>query len=222
MGIATATTGSTRGVYGESASPFGKGVVGWAAHTTGTTYGVYGQSKSPDGSGVYGLASATSGKNFGVRGESNSTSGTGVYGLATATNADYGVYSYGNFAATGSKSAIVQTQDYGWRHLYAMESPDVLFEDVGTAQMHDGRAEVTIDPLFAQTVNLEQAYQVFLTPLGDCGLYVTEKTATSFTVRALDGRSCNIAFDYRLIAKRLGYEDVRLAPAEDPSIAAQE
>jgi hypothetical protein len=37
-------------------------------------------------------------------------------------------------------------------------------------------------------------------------------------VRALDGRECSLAFDYRIIAKRLGYEDVRLAPAADPAL----
>jgi hypothetical protein len=76
---------------------------------------------------------------------------------------------------------------------------------------------VSIDPVFAQTVNLDEPYQVFLTPRGDCGLYVAEASATGFTVRALGGQACSIAFDYRLIAKRLGYEGVRLAPAHVPA-----
>jgi hypothetical protein len=133
----------------------------------------------------------------------------------------YGVYSIGNFGATGSKAAIVQTPDYGWRHLYSMESPDVLFEDVGTAQLVDGQAVVPLDPIFAQTVNLEQSYQVFLTAQGEAPvlLWVTAKTAASFTVRGvtLDGKAASSSFDYRIIAKRLGYEDVRLAPAADPT-----
>ncbi|MGB9873233.1 MAG: hypothetical protein ACPLYD_16450, partial [Anaerolineae bacterium] len=82
------------GVYGQSDSTaFGRGVLGYATATSGYTYGVVGQSDSTDGIGVYGLASASSGTNRGVYGESPSTSGTGVYGYATATSGTtYGVY----------------------------------------------------------------------------------------------------------------------------------
>ena len=66
-----------------------------------------------------------------------------------------------------------------------------------------------IEPIFAQTVSLD-AYHVFLTPLGDCPLYVAEKTPVSFTVRAMGGQPCEVAFDYRIVAKRLGYEQLRL------------
>jgi hypothetical protein len=60
-------------------------------------------------------------------------------------------------------------------------------------------------------------YHVFVTPL--CQepvlLYVTAKRATGFTVRGgtLDGQPAECAFDYRVAAKRLGYEDVRLEEA---------
>jgi hypothetical protein len=207
MGYNTSTTGTTAGVFGGAHSPSGYGVLGRNMSTTGTAAGVYGSADSPSGYGVFGKA--------------NATGGSGVAGAAAASNANYGVYSYGNFAASGTKAAVVQTQDYGWRHLYAVESPQVLFEDVGTAQLVSGKAEVGIDPIFAQTVNLAQPYQVFLTPLGDCGLYVAEKTAASFTVHALDGRECSVAFDYRIIAQRLGYETMRLATAADPALMVQ-
>jgi hypothetical protein len=235
-GFTTATSGMTYGLWGKSVSTAGTGVYGWASATSGTTYGVYGATYSGSGYGVYGKASAsnsayskgvagesfaTSGTTYGVFGSTSSASGYGVYGAASASDGNYGLYSYGNFAATGSKAAIVQTQDYGWLHLYSMESPDVLFEDVGSARLVQGTAVVTIDPVFAQTVNLKEPYQVFLTPRGDCGLYVSDAGTTSFTVSALGGKACNIAFDYRIIATRLGYEKVRLAAAEDPSKAMQ-
>jgi hypothetical protein len=117
----------------------------------------------------------------------------------------------------GTKSAIVQTQEYGRRKLYCMESPGVWFEDFGTAQLANGQATVTIEPLFLQTINTGVPYHVFLTPLGDCnGLYVTNKTATSFEVRELGGGSANVGFDYRIVAKRLGFEDLRLEPPDPP------
>ena len=177
---------------------------------SGTTYGVYGQSESTSGRGVVGIASAESGTTYGVRGISYSPNG-------------YGVYYVGGLAGTGTKSAIVQTQDYGWRKLYAVESPGNFFEDFGQGQLANGEATVAIDPIFAQTVNLTEIYYVFLTPVGDTPvlLFITEKTPTTFTVRGvtLDSQPAEGAFDYRIVAKRLGYEDLRLEPAEDPHLA---
>jgi|GEM_PF-763195 len=186
--------------------------------TLDSDYGVVGiNTYASGGGGVYGSGY------LGVLGEGVAGvygyGSYGVYGEALGgSTSNYGLYSYGNTAATGSKSAIVLTQHHGWRHLYSMESPDVLFEDVGTAQLEGGSATVTFDPVFAETINLDQPYQVFLTPQGDCGLYVADKTRTSFTVQALDNKRCAIAFDYRIVAKRLGFEDVRLAEAEDPAV----
>lgn len=61
-------------------------------------------------------------------------------------------------------------------------------------------------------MNTNVPYRVFLTAGGDCkGLYVSQKSATSFDVRELDGGTSNIAFDYRIMAKRAGFENVRLA-----------
>jgi hypothetical protein len=208
-GISTATTGYTHGVYGESDSTDGIGVEGYAAAMTGVNDGVHGWSNSTDGIGVIGNALSTTGTTYGVIGWSNSPSGYGVYSHGA-------MYALGNFTATGTKAAIVDTKDYGWRTLYAMESPQNWFEDFGQATLNNGEATISIDPIFAQTVNLTQPYHVFLTPRGDCGLYVADQSSTSFTVRALNGATCDIDFDYRIIAPRLDYEDLRLKPAADP------
>jgi hypothetical protein len=49
-------------------------------------------------------------------------------------------------------------------------------------------------------------------PNGDCkGLYVTNKTATSFEVRELGGGTSSVDFDYRITAVRKNYENVRFA-----------
>jgi len=115
----------------------------------------------------------------------------------------------GDFYCTGTKSSITDVDDEK-RALYAVESPDVVFEDFGSGQLNNGQASVSIDTLFAATVNLSE-YQVFITPLGDCnGLYVSDKTPTGFEVRELGDGTANIAFDYRIVAKRLGYENVRM------------
>ncbi|HBY98287.1 MAG TPA: hypothetical protein DEP84_30815, partial [Chloroflexi bacterium] len=125
----------------------------------------------------------------------------------------------GNLAAAGSKSAVVETANHGSRLLYAVESPEVWFEDFGAAALVAGEATVAFDPVFGETVNLKEDYHVFVTPLCDDPvlLSVTSKQAAAFTVRGvtLDGQPAECSFDYRIVARRRGYESVRLAPASD-------
>ena len=62
-------------------------------------------------------------------------------------------------------------------------------------------ARVELDSAFAQTVKAGVEHHVFLTPNGDCkGLYVDQKSATSFEVHEPGGGSFSIAFDYRIMA----------------------
>jgi hypothetical protein len=95
--------------------------------------------------------------------------------------------------------------------LYAMESPQHWFEDFGAGRLENGTAAVTLDPTFAETVNGAADYHVFLTPEGDCrGLYISSKTASGFEVREQGGGRSTVAFDYRIVALRRGFESVRL------------
>jgi hypothetical protein len=170
----------------------------------------------PTDVGVLGRYESTSDLGYGVFGEaqSSNSSAAGVYGLASGTGG-YGVISDGDFVTiNGAKSAVVTTAGYGDRKLYCLESPSNYFEDFGQGQLVNGETTISIEPVFAQTVNLNSTYHVFLTAMGDCGLYVSQKTPTSFTVRAVDGKQVNLAFDYRIVAKRLGYEGKRLEQAE--------
>ena len=119
----------------------------------------------------------------------------------------------GNLFCTGSKSAVVPV-DGGSRRvaLYAVEAPENWFEDYGSGQLSHGSARINLDPTFAQTVNTDLDYHVFITPRGECeGLYVTNLTPSGFEVRELHHGASGIAFDYRIIAKRKKYETVRLA-----------
>ncbi len=137
-------------------------------------------------------------------------SGTGVVNFVDGTGSIVcTINEAGGLSCIGSKSAVVDINGEP-RLLYAVESPEVWFEDFGSAALVNGQAQVTIEALYAETVNLED-YYVYLTPLGDCnGLYIAEKTATSFTVMELGGGTGSVGFDYRIIAHRLGYEDERL------------
>jgi hypothetical protein len=119
----------------------------------------------------------------------------------------------GNLLCSGSKSAVVPVDRGAHRvALYAVESPENWFEDMGSGQLSNGSARIDLDPTFAQTVNTGVEYHIFLTPKGDCkGLYVGNESAASFEVHELGGGASNIVFDYRIVAKRIGYEDIRLA-----------
>ncbi|MBV9158284.1 MAG: hypothetical protein JO097_18625, partial [Acidobacteriaceae bacterium] len=96
--------------------------------------------------------------------------------------------------------------------LYAVEAPENWFEDFGSGQLSGGLARISLEPTFAQTVNSAVEYNVFITPYGDCeGLYVTDRTPEGFVVRELHGGHSNVAFGYRIVARRKGYEAIRLA-----------
>lgn len=99
----------------------------------------------------------------------------------------------------------------GWYTQTLMQAPESWFEDFGSGTLVNGSAMVTLDPTFRQTVNTITDYHVFLTPNGDCkGLYVSHKSAGSFEVRELGAGHSGVAFDYRVVAKRRGYEYARL------------
>lgn len=126
---------------------------------------------------------------------------------------------------SGTKSAVLETRHYGHRAVYSIESPEVWLEDFGSGSLVEGRAWVAFEEMFAETVNRDRNYHVFLTPV--CQepilLLVTTKTATGFSVRGvrLDGRPADCDFDYRIAAKRLGVEDTRLEEVtEGPEAAA--
>jgi hypothetical protein len=94
---------------------------------------------------------------------------------------------------------------------YAMQSPENWMEDFGSGLIKNGIAIVTIDSAFVETANTAAAYHVFLTPNGDSkGLYVVARTSTTFEVHEAGSGTSTLSFDYRIVAKRRGYEAQRL------------
>jgi hypothetical protein len=186
--------------------------------------GVIGISKASSGYGVYGQNQATSGDySIGIYGESSSSTGWAGYfwnGVGNGVYISAASGKTGLTVANGTKNAVVRT-DEGSRLLYSEESTEVWFADYGFGQLEDGVAVVVIDELFAQTVNLEEPYHVFVQVYGDADVYVSGRTPTRFEVRLRDGDP-DVEFSYRIVAKRLGYEDDRLEPApwadSDPNL----
>ena len=100
------------------------------------------------------------------------------------------------------------------RHVlaYAAESASATLDDVGTARMVDGVANVAIDRAFASTIDRSSAYHVFVTPLGESRgwLYVASKTPTGFQVREAQSGRSTLSFDYRIVAHPIDAKNDRL------------
>jgi hypothetical protein len=145
--------------------------------------------------------------------QNNGTGGTGLVIQAMGKNGQCDSDVNGNFNCTGGVSTVAPVRGGSAEvALTAIHSPENWFEDAGSGQLSAGQAVVHLESLFGETVNTGVEYHVFLTPKGDCkGLYVAQESASSFVVKELGGGSSNIAFDYRIMAKRKGFETVRLA-----------
>ncbi|MGA9472020.1 MAG: DNRLRE domain-containing protein [Terriglobales bacterium] len=144
--------------------------------------------------------------------QNTGSGGTGAVLRATGQSGICNIDEKGDIDCTGTMTSVVATSNGARRvSLHAVQAPEDWFEDAGSGQLANGSASVTLDPAFAETVNTGVEYHVFVTPNGDCkGLYVSQKSTTSFDVRELGGGTSSIAFDYRIMAKRTGYEKNRL------------
>ena len=108
---------------------------------------------------------------------------------------------------TGSKHRIVQTQDFGQRLLCCYETPSPMFGDIGSGQIDDtGKCLIYIDEQFAQTIDEEYLYDVFLTKYGPGDCYVSERTTSYFIVEGTKG----LSFAWELKTIQRGYENLRL------------
>lgn len=108
---------------------------------------------------------------------------------------------------TGSKSRIIQTENYNKRLQYCYETPTPMFGDIGTAQTDEtGKCYIDIDDVFQETVNTDVEYQVFLQKEGKGDLWVEEKTPTYFLVNGTE----NLKFSWELKVVQRDYEFERL------------
>lgn len=154
---------------------------------------------------------------------------------STSTN-DGKIYLRGNvdswaitatqLSVSGSKSRVVETDQYDDRLLYCYETPTPMFGDIGEGVIgDDGACYVWTDPVFAATIGKSQ-YQVFLQCYGAGSAYVADRSATHFVVQGTPG----LPFGWEIKAKQAGYEEYRLernvardwAVDENPGDTAQE
>jgi hypothetical protein len=200
----------------------------------GRLIGVWGDvTGDSDGSAVVGTASAGIGAYFqndssqstvdayNYDGNNNQT----LFKTFKAASPD-GMCGFGNggsLTCSGQVKTLATTSN-GERTVetYSVQSPENWMEDFGSANLSSGSATVNLDPAFADTVTASADYHVFLTPNGDCkGLYIANKTATSFEVRESGSGKSTLSFDYRIVAKRRGLEAQRMTDVTDKFKAEQ-
>jgi hypothetical protein len=130
----------------------------------------------------------------------------------------------GDLGCTGRVKALVSVaSNTRTVETYSVQSPENWLEDFGSATLSGGTAHVALDPAFAETVTASADYHVFLTPRGDSrGLYVTNVTPSGFEVRESGGGRSSLAFDYRIVAKRRGFESQRLVDVTEQMRAEAE
>ena len=120
---------------------------------------------------------------------------------------DYSTLSPTALYCTGSKHRVVRTQDYGERLLCCYETPSPMFGDIGAAQIDEtGKCLIFIDEKFAQTIDLEYLYDVFLTKYGPGDCYVSERTVSYFIVEGTK----NLKFAWEMKTIQRDYENLRL------------
>jgi hypothetical protein len=215
-GVSMTNAVGTAGVYGISETVAGNGHVD-AAGVWGDSFagdGLVGSSNQNNGLVAF-ISDSLNQFNAGafLDNQNNNPADPVLQTFGETVGGSCSITTGGDLACTGTKSAVVPVEN-GTRMvtMYAVESPQNWFEDFGSGTLANGSATINLEGIFAQTVNTGVNYHVYLTPNGDCkGLYIAQKTPTSFQVRELGNGTTSISFDYRIVAERKGYENIRLA-----------
>jgi hypothetical protein len=170
--------------------------------------------------GVVGICNASGsagGSYYGLRGEAivSGATGTayGVYGYASGAGTHYGVYYSGGIGGSSTMKNIVRTEE-GPVELYGHLATENWFEDFGTGTIRGGQAVVPLADDYLQTVSIgtDNPMKVFITPKARIGEWWVESGSDQFTLFAPDAPE-GASFDYRVVAKRPGYENARLETA---------
>lgn len=107
----------------------------------------------------------------------------------------------GDFAVDGSKSAIVQTDNFGERLMYAVEAPESRFMDVIEEILEEGEHWIGINHIFAETIN---DYSVIPFAEGGGSIKVIEKEDKRFKVEVTGDGFARCHFI--IYGRRKGYE----------------
>ena len=112
----------------------------------------------------------------------------------------------GSYTATGSKNSLQSTEHYGERLINAFETAEYYYSDIGFGKISDsGECYISIDDILQECVNLDCEYHIF-TQQYNGKITTIDRKREYFVVYGEPGTE----FSWQYIAKRIGYENVRL------------
>ena len=122
----------------------------------------------------------------------------------------------GDLVVGGAKSAALARDGEPGRRVYCVEAAEAWLEDMGEADLEDGRAVVEIDPDLRPFLETD-SYQVTVTAYAPVTVYVARRDREAFEVRSADETAAG-RFGWRLTARRADVEAPRLAPLEPAAL----
>ena len=113
-----------------------------------------------------------------------------------------------DFEVWGDKQAVVPTQHYGVRSLYAEEADRSYFSTKGLVNIQDTEITVVIDPVFLEVIELNSTYPylIQLTSYSDAIVWVDNVQDDRFTIKS--DKPTKVAYDLKAI--RISYANVYL------------
>lgn len=121
-----------------------------------------------------------------------------------------------NFNVAGTKSREITTPNYGNRLEYCYEMPTPYFGDIGEGVTdNEGICYIFIDDIFAETIDVDCEYQVFLQAYDEGTVYVNRRNSSYFVVKGTP----NMRFAWEIKAVQRDYEMYRL---DEPTEQAEQ
>lgn len=115
-----------------------------------------------------------------------------------------GVCSVRTLIAWDGKDRVVQTDHWGNRGMAAMESPEPMFFDSGSAEIgEDGLCYIEINPIYGATTSATVVRRWYVTPTSDGALWV-DKQPWGAIVHGAPG----MTFDWMVGSIQRGYEGI--------------
>ncbi|MFH1120712.1 MAG: hypothetical protein V1775_12895 [Bacteroidota bacterium] len=136
-----------------------------------------------------------------------------VYGIY-AEGGDYALYAYGITFQNGPQVHLQPNGTEQQTVLYSNVSTDITVQTSGYAELSSGKATISFDEAFQNSVSPDFPVVVTITPVGySQGLYLTETSTSGFGVAEAGDAKSNARFAFIAIGKRAGYEN-SVIPAE--------
>lgn len=222
-GSGAASTGSTTGIWGRTTAGTGVGGI-FSGNAQGATSPASGAGVSGVGTliGVagYGLSTAAGTLKSGGYFEGGNGASFAYVGAVTVAGVNRKI------EGNGTVNTTVKDLNGNLVVMSCPESPENLFQDFGRGQLTNGRCHISLDPVFAKNiiVNDEHPLYVHIQLKGNCnGVYVSNENGNGFDVIELNAGVSNVKFTYFVSANRADeiqpdgsisrYSSERFAPA---------